>query len=107
MTPNVGPELEPLVDAASAIHSALPPVPAGLRFEVRLATRLSSSSSVPPLLTALAERTRRELRHHARFIITGAVSSIALGVGVGMLAHRRGTLRRADAPGSSPRTRGA
>lgn len=85
------------------LRHALPPLPAGTRFEARLASRLASPSPVAQVIAALTEATRRELRHPGRMLITGAVSSAAVGVGVGVtvLARRRGSRRGADA-GSGP-----
>jgi hypothetical protein len=93
--PAVGPELAPLVDAASVLHSALAPLPAGMRFEARLASRLASPGPVAQIIAALGEATRRELRHPGRILITGAVSSAAVGVGFSVLARRRGSRRHA------------
>ncbi len=95
--PAVGPELAALVDAASVLRSALAPLPAGTRFEARLASRLASPSTVAQIVAALGEATRRELRHPGRILITGAVSSAAVGVGFTVLARRRGSRRQADA----------
>ena len=94
--PAYGPELAPLVDAASIVRSALGPVPAGTRFEARLASRLAGRGPVGQLLAAIGDATREELRHPARILITGAVSSAAVGVGV-TLALRRGGRRHAGA----------
>jgi len=104
--PAVGPELAPLVDAASVLRHALPPLPAGTRFEARLASRLASPSPVAQMIAALTEATRRELRHPARILITGAVSSAAVGLGVTVLARRRGSRRGADAVGGSTNGKG-
>ena len=79
------------------LRHALPPLPAGLRFEARLASRLASPSPVAHMIAALTEATRRELRHPGRIVITGAVSSAAVGVGVTVLAWRRGSRRGTDA----------
>jgi hypothetical protein len=95
--PAYGPELAPLVDAASIVRSALGPVPAGSRFEARLASRLARRGPIGQILAAIGEATRRELRHPARILVTGAVSSAALGVGVTLLALRRGGRRHAEA----------
>lgn len=89
----MGPELAPLVDAASAVRSALGPLPAGSRFEARLASRLAAHGSLESLVAAIGDATRRELRHPGRILITGAVSSAAVGVGVTVLALRRGARR--------------
>ena len=93
----MGPELAPLVDAASVVRSALGPLPAGSRFEARLASRLASHGPVGDLVAAIGDATRRELRHPGRILITGAVSSAAVGVGVTLLALRRGARRHAAA----------
>jgi hypothetical protein len=77
-------------------------LPAGTRFEARLASRLAAPSVVAQMIAALTEATRRELRHPGRILITGAVSSAAVGVGVTVLARRRGSRRGADpGPGST------
>jgi hypothetical protein len=94
--PAVGPELAPLVDAASVLHSALAPLPAGTRFEARLASRLAAPGPVTQIIAALGEATRRELRHPRRILITGAVSSAAVGVGFSVLARRLGSRRQAE-----------
>jgi hypothetical protein len=105
--PAVGPELAPLVDAASVLRHALPPLPAGTRFEARLASRLASPSPVAQIIAALTEATRRELRHPGRILITGAVSSAAVGVGVTVLARRRGARRGPVTGGGPPIGKGA
>jgi hypothetical protein len=78
------------------LRHALAPLPAGTRFEARLASRLASPSPVADMIAALSEATRRELRHPGRIFITGAVSSAAVGVGFTVLARRRGSRRGAD-----------
>jgi hypothetical protein len=93
----VGPELAPLVDAASLLRSALAPLPAGTRFEARLASRLAASGPVAQIVAAVSEATRRELHHPGRILITGAVSSAAMGVGFTVLAIRRVSQRQAEA----------
>lgn len=93
----MGPELAPLVDAASVVRSALGPLPAGSRFEARLASRLASHGPVGDLVAAIGDATRRELRHPGRILVTGAVSSAAVGLGVTLLALRRGARRHAAA----------
>ena len=100
----MGPELAPLVDAASVIRSALSPLPAGSRFEARLASRLASHGPVGELMAAIGDATRRELRHPGRILLTGAVSSAAVGVGFTLLALRRGARRHAAA-GQQPAQR--
>jgi len=102
--PPVGPELAPLVDAASLLRSALPTLPAGTRFEARLASRLAAPHGVTQMVAAVGEATRRELRHPARLLITGALSSAAVGLGVTVIAIRRGARRHAEA-GARPAQR--
>ena len=46
----------PLVDAASAVRSALGPLPAGSRFEARLASRLAGHGSFEHLVAELRQR---------------------------------------------------
>ena len=99
--PAVGPELAPLVDAASVLRSALAPLPAGTRFEERLASRLASGGPVAQIVASLGEATRRELHHPGRILITGAISTAALGVGFTVLAMRRVSRRHAGA-GNDP-----
>lgn len=91
------------------LRHALPPLPAGTRFEARLASRLASPGPVAQMIATLTEATRRELRHPGRMLITGAVSSAAVGVGVGVtvLARRRGSRRGADADGGPSIGKGA
>jgi len=95
--PVVSPELAPLVDAASLVRSALVPLPAGTRFEARLASRLAAPAGVAQIVSAVGEATRRELRHPARLLITGAISSAAVGLGVTVIALRRGARRHVEA----------
>jgi hypothetical protein len=60
------------------------------------------------MIAALTEATRRELRHPGRILITGAaVSSAAVGVGVTVLARRRGSRRAADPAAGPPIGKGA
>jgi hypothetical protein len=93
----VGPELAPLVDAASLLRSALAPLPAGTRFEARLASRLAAPGPVAQIMAAVGDATRREMHHPGRILITGAVSSAAVGVGFTVLAIRRASRRQAEA----------
>ena len=58
------------------------------------------------MIAALSEVARRELRHPGRILITGAVSSAAVGGGFTVLARRRGSRRHADA-GGPPNGKGA
>jgi hypothetical protein len=79
------------------VRSALAPLPAGTRFEARLAWRLASHGAVGDFVAAIGDATRRELRHPGRVLLTGALSSAAVGVGVTLLAMRRGARRHAAA----------
>jgi hypothetical protein len=97
----VEPELRPLVDAAALLSSALPPLPAGSRFEARVAARLAASSPLARAAEAVGATVRRELRHPGRLIAAGAVSSAAVGVTVTALAVWR-TSRRHSATGHGP-----
>ncbi|MEP6807792.1 MAG: hypothetical protein ABI978_04255 [Chloroflexota bacterium] len=93
----MGPELAPLVDAAAVLRSALAPLPAGTRFEARLGSRLAADGPIAQIVAAVGDATRRELHHPGRILITGAVSSAAIGVGFTVLAMRRVSRRQADA----------
>ena len=77
------------------VRSALGPLPAGSRFEARVASRLAGRGPLGDLVAAIGEATRRELHHPGRILITGAVSS-AVGVGVTFLAIRRVARRHAE-----------
>lgn len=103
----MGDELAPLVDAANLVRSALTPLPAGTRFEARLASRLARPDGMARVLSVVGEATRRELRHPARLLITGGISSAAVGLGLTIIAIRRGSRRQVEA-GVRPATgRGA
>lgn len=91
--PGVDAELIPLVDTASLLRDALPLVPTGHAFESRLATRLTHPSRIASAVAAIGEATRRELRHPSRLLVTGAVSSAAVGVSITALVVWRGTHR--------------
>jgi hypothetical protein len=96
-------ELRPLAAAARLVAGALVPVPVAPRFEARLGTRLAHEPGpVARGVRAIADISRRELRHPSRLIAAGAVSSAALGVGVTALAVWRGGRRH---PGRARATR--
>jgi hypothetical protein len=78
--------LEPLLAAAALVREAMPPIPAGERFESRVLSRLEQHGSVASAVGALERIARRELRHPGRIIAAGAVSSAAVGVTVTALA---------------------
>ncbi len=86
----VDPGLRPLLATAQRVRSAVAPIPAGARFEQRLALRLNR---VPH--RSLGERW---LHPPAWLLLSGAVSSAAVGVGVTAYAvwrgNRRGPLHR-------------
>jgi hypothetical protein len=94
--PAVDTELLPLVDTASRLREALPLLPTGHSFEARLANRLAHPSGIGAVLATVGEATRREIRHPSRLLVTGAVSSAAVGVGVTALVVWRGTHRHQD-----------
>jgi hypothetical protein len=100
--PAVDPELRPLVDAAALLSSALPPLPAGARFEARVAARLSGSSSLARAAEAVGAAARRELRHPGRLIAAGAVSSAAVGMTVTAFAVWRTSRRHGGAGHGRP-----
>ena len=91
------PELQPLLETATALGNALPPIPASDAFVDRLGARLSGANPVRRAAGAIGEMTRRELRRPSRLLITGAVSSAALGVGVTAFAVWRGRSTRRPA----------
>ncbi|MDQ2941469.1 MAG: hypothetical protein M3R05_04680 [Chloroflexota bacterium] len=91
----IDPDLRPLIEVAATLRTTLQPIPAGSRFEARLAARLAMRPPLAGGARALGERARRELRNRGRLLVAGAVSSAAVGVGVTAYAvwHRSG-LRR-------------
>jgi hypothetical protein len=91
-------DLRPLLETATAVRAALPPIPAGRGFEVRLLGRLTQAGGVANAVGALEAFARRELRHPARILAAGAVSSAAVGVTVTAVAVWRS---RRHAVGSS------
>jgi hypothetical protein len=91
-------DLRPLLETASAVRSALPPIPAGRGFEVRLLSRLTQAGRVGGAVGALEAFARRELRNPAHLLAAGAVSSAAVGVTVTAVAVWRS---RRHAVGSS------
>lgn len=80
-------ELGPLVAIGAGLRQALPlPVP-GARFEARLGMRLAEAGTLPdPLAWAL---------RHPALLVTGAVGSAAVGVGLTALAVWRSGRRPA------------
>lgn len=77
------PELRPLLDAADQLRLALAPVPVSARFEADLARRVA----------ARRRMNRFDLHVPTWLLLTGAVSSAAVGVGVTAYAVWRGSHR--------------
>lgn len=65
----VPPPLAPELATAHAVRAALPPIPAGERFEARLARRLGPTPD---------RHLSGFLRHHQRLILTGALGSVVV-----------------------------
>jgi hypothetical protein len=93
--PSVDSELRPLVDAAAQLREALPLLPTGHTFEAKLAARLAHPNGLAATVAALGDLTRRELRHPSRRLVTGAVSSAAVGFSITALVVWRGSRRQA------------
>lgn len=99
--PHPDPQFRNLAETAALVSSALPPLPAGRRFEDWLAQRLADAAeremaphAIQRAASTIAELTRRELRNPRRLIAAGAVSSAAVGVvGMTALIVWRGTRR--------------
>lgn len=87
-------ELMPLLAAASLVRRAVPQVPASAALERRIAARIAPGNPVTRRLRALGVATRRELRHPGALLVTGAVSSAAVGC-LTAFAVWRGTRRSA------------
>jgi hypothetical protein len=90
--------LAPLLDAAALVREAMPPIPAGSRFESRVLGRLDDGG-VASAVGTIERLARRELRNPVRILAAGAVSSAALGVTVTAFAVWRS--RRHAAPVAS------
>jgi hypothetical protein len=96
--PAVEPELRPLVDAASLLRAALPPLPAGERFEARLASRLLRPGHLVWLAVLLGHAAGRgigrAMRHPGRSLaaVGGVLTALAALVAVQFTrrAARRG-----------------
>jgi hypothetical protein len=88
------PELAALVEMADLLRRALPRVPAGPALERRLADRLAPGHPVARRLRTIGRVARHELRHPGALVLTGAVSSLAVGC-LTAIAVRRGTRRSA------------
>ncbi len=82
--------LRPMVSLGADVRAALPMPPVAPRFEARLGTRLAEMAEPrDPLAWAR--------RHPGRLIVTGAVGSAAVGVGITAFAVWRSG-RRATTP---------
>lgn len=81
--PSGDPELRPLLDTAGRLRMALGPVPFSPRFEANLAGRVAGQR----------RPSRFELHVPPWLLLTGAVSSAAVGVGVTAYAVWRGSRR--------------
>ena len=76
-------ELRPLLDAADQLRLALAPVPVSARFEADLARRVVARPRI----------NRFDLHVPTWLLLTGAVSSAAVGVGITAYAVWRGSHR--------------
>jgi hypothetical protein len=86
------PELRSLLETALLLERSLAPVPVSDRFEEALAARLVERGPLARNLRVLGAVTSRELRHPSRLVLTGAVSSAAVGC-LAAFAVWRGTRR--------------
>jgi hypothetical protein len=73
--------LAPLLDAATLVREAMPPIPTGPALDERVLSRLDERG-VASAVGTLERIARRELQHPVRILAAGAVSSAALGVTV-------------------------
>jgi hypothetical protein len=78
--------IRPLLDAAARVRQAMPPIPAGSRFDARMLGHLEERGGVTAAVEALGRAAQRELRHPARILAAGAVSTAAVGVTVTAVA---------------------
>lgn len=82
--------LRPLVTLGADVHAAMPVPVVAPRFEARLGARLAQAAQPRDPLSW-------SLRHPGRLIVTGAVGSAAVGVGITAFAVWRSG-RRASPP---------
>jgi hypothetical protein len=83
----VSPELRPMAGLIASVADALPAIPPGAAFEVRLARQLSEAAARRPGFGPLGQR--------GRLLVTGAaVSGAAVGVGVTAFAVWRSSRRQ-------------
>ncbi len=94
-SPPVDPQLRSLLGTADRVRTALAPIPVGPRFETRLGHKLAPAPH--------GWRPARDRLHLPGWLlVTGAVSSAAVGVGVTAYAVWRGS-RRGTLPGMGGR----
>lgn len=97
-------EMRPLLTVAGLAVDALPPIPAGTRFEAELGARLAHHGPVHRAADAFSMLARRELAHPVRLLAAGAVSTAAVGMTVTAVAlWRSGRLHPAGSRRSAPR----
>ena len=92
-SPSLDGEFRPLMRTGSALAAALRPLPAGERYAAELWTRLARPAPGGRITAALAGIVSR--RPPSWLLVTGAVSSAAVGVGVTAFALWRGSRRPA------------
>jgi hypothetical protein len=79
------PEMRPLLVTALRVRRAVAPIPSGARFQRRLAARISRAPRRPML--------ERWLHPPAWLLLSGAISSAAVGLGMTAYAVWRGNRR--------------
>ncbi len=87
--PRPDPGLGPALAAAERLRASLAPIPAGLRFQLTLADRLSEPGIGARTVRALSRTS------HGRLLAASAVSSVAVGFGVTAYAVWRTSRRHA------------
>lgn len=88
--PVADPELRRLLSASTAVSAALREVPAGARFAERLRSRLAHPGRVSRVTGAVSDLAHRR---PSWLLLTGAVSTAAVGVGVTAVYVWRGSRR--------------
>ncbi len=89
--PAADPELGRLLRTGEVLAAQLRPMPAGERFAAHVRDRLARPGAMARVTDAVADLARR--RRPSWLIVTGAVSTAAVGVGVTAFAVWRGTHR--------------
>lgn len=93
-------EIRPLIVTAERLHDALAPVPVSARFERRLERRLSTGRWSWPAHSALPQlRGWRGGDVPAWLVLTGAISSVAVGAGVTVAVWRSSRRTATARPG--------